>query len=734
VVLVRVDTVLVNENNLFALENAIAPDGSMRGRVVVSASHSHSSWAAWQTSLILMLGIDMPRQELADRMIGAMAQAAKQALGSLAPAKIGFAVDSAFDPNDTITHDRRSENNDILGPDGNTAGKNKDPIVWAMRVDDMNGKPVAAVVDLPIHGIVGDENNPLASTDAPGAIERALTATLGIPVLHFQGAAGDINPSVDDGRVACPDPSRCLDLPRLEVIGARAAAIVAPLIQGIQTSGQAAMEVVTQTFPVRRAQHVDRPDGMELEYSPFDPTHVSKGVLTTDAGWAVSPIDEFMTVDGAGLCGSTTPIFDPLPGPSIGPYSSCVDLSKARDIIFSFFNVTDDSPMPYCDTIRATTTAVRFSGLASGDWLMVTAPGEPVAPFAAYLRGRSPAGKDHTLLIGYSDDHIGYLLTAEDWLAGGYEPSINIWGPLEGEMVIDGILGAAKVAWTPEREDPEVGSSRFLGFEFPPAAMVPQFTTSDHGQAAMPSPDLRWPDTAGPVTMAPGSSVPRVVGAARFVWTGGDPAVDLPEVVIEAETSPNVFAPLADAPGRPASSRWGTLVITYAPQPLTAMTPTSHLYGVVWQPVPPDPYSEAAPNAPYGLPLGSYRFHVKGAALASSGMVTYDLTSAPFTVTAAPLDPTSTAMKGATGVAVQALLGSTPGLRALRESASDSGLPLPGPWTVTVSFSGAPSQMVAVMPDAMGNGMVPLDAGQLGQVTSVDVRDPAGNGGALMVQ
>jgi neutral ceramidase len=150
--------------------------------------------------------------------------------------------------------------------------------------------------------------------------------------------------------------------------------------------------------------------------------------------------------------------------------------------------------------------------------------------------------------------------------------------------------------------------------------------------------------------------------------------------------------------------------------------------------VPPDPYSLATPGAPYGLALGRYRFHVKGAALGSSGPATYDLTSPPFTVIAAPLDPTSTAMKGTSGVDITALLGAAPGLRALRDSSSDTGVPLPGPWLVTVSFAGLPSQMVMVTPDATGKGTVALGAGLVAMATSVDVRDAAGNGGAIAVQ
>src|SRR5262249_38653433 len=159
----------------------------------------------------------------------------------------------------------------------------------------------------------------------------------------------------------------------------------------------------------------------------------------------------------------------------------------------------------------------------------------------------------------------------------------------------------------------------------------------DHGQPATPTPDTWWPDTTGPVTLSPGGNVPRAVGAARFAWHGGDPAVDLPEVLIEQETTPNVFAPLLRAGGPQASCRWGAAIISYPPEPLTADAPTSHLYTVVWQPVPPDVYALGAPAQPYGLPLGRYRFHVKGVAQASTGPTSYDLTSPPFTVVAAPL-------------------------------------------------------------------------------------------------
>ena len=377
---------------------------------------------------------------------------------------------------------------------------------------------------------------------------------------------------------------------------------------------------------------------------------------------------------------------------------------------------------------------MRFTGGAAGDYLLLGLPGEPTAPFTAYLRSRSPAPSDRTLVLGYASDYVGYLLTAEDWLASGYEPGPNVWGPLEGELVLDGALTAAEIAWTPEREDPEAGSSRFVDFEFPPSDPVDPIATTDPGTVPSSLPPLFLPDTTvQPTGAQPEPSVPRIVGAARFVWLGGDPAVDFPEVVVERETAPGAFEPLLDASGRPASSFDGAVVITYTPDPLDAEAPSSHYYAATWQPVPPDPFSLRAPNAPYGLPTGRYRLKAVGTALTASGTLPYAIASSPFDVTVAPLG-SGTATRGASQLDVSALLGTAPGLRALRDGISDRDVPLPAPWTVTVSLDDASTVVQTVMPDGDGRGVVPLTAADVARAVAVEVRDPAGNGGVITVQ
>ncbi|MCK6587675.1 MAG: hypothetical protein L6Q76_08835 [Polyangiaceae bacterium] len=730
-VIVRADLPLLTENSVFDLEAAVAPDGSMRGRILLTASHSHAAWAGWQPSLPLMPGIDRPRRDFADRIVGSMALAVKAALASLEPASLGVAVDAAFDPENTVTSDRRGENDEVVGPDGNTAGKDKDPIVWAMRIDRADGSPMAAFINLAVHGTLGEGSNPLVSTDIPGAIARSLSAELGYPVLHLQGAAGDITPREIHSRQACKGAARCLDMPGLEVVGSRAASLVKPLIEGIQMGDKAALEVVTRTFYEGRDYRVKRPDGTELWYAP--PDVEPDGVIFDDSGKIANPIDEFATASGAGLCGDPNAgSFASLPSAS-GVYSSCVDIQNGANILFSLFEVPAPKDTPLCDTVRTTATAVRISGTPSGDWLLATIPGEPTAPYTSYLRSRSPAGPERTLVIGYAGDHVGYVLTAEDWLAGGYEPSTNLWGPLEGEIILDGIIEAANIAWTPEIEDPSAGTSRFVEWEYPPADPIVPIATADHGTPA-PNSIVWWPDTDVAEPPVPAMSVARAVSVARFAWNGGDPAVDMPEVLIEREAAPGVFEPLLDAHGRPASSKDGAVVLTYTPDPLDSPSPAHHVFAAVWQPVPPDPFSHAEPARPFSLPLGRYRFRAVGAAVSAAGKVAYEVVSDPFDVIAAPLSPTASAVRGTSSIEIQANLGSAPGLRALQDGPSDTDIPLLGPWSVELTMADSTIKMVMVEPSPAGAASVPLTESEAQAVVSVIVRDVAGNGGVLQVQ
>ncbi len=735
VVIVQLDAPLLVEHALFAVERAIAPDGSMRGRVILTASHGHASWGGWQPNYALIAGHDTPRKELFERVVAAAQRASSQALSSLEPAKLGFSSVFDFDPTDSVSKDRRSQNDAVLGPDGNTAGQGKDPNVWAMRVDRADGTPLVALVNIPLHGTVGDEENPLASTGVAGAIERSLSAKLGYPVLHTQGAAGDIRPTGGRGRSACPDDARCYDMPRVEVLGARVAALTADLVRDVDTRATWAMEVVTRSFYIGKSSVVERLDGTVLSYAAFDENVLPDRKIFHEDGSIIESIDEFHVTAGAALCGEEDGSLSAIPETKgLSPYGSCLDIASGKSLLVAFCKLSADTALPFCETLRATASAVRFDDGGGKPTLLLTVPGEATAPFAAYLRGRSPAGEENTLLLGYAQDHLGYLLTAEDWLAGDFESSINVWGPLEGEAAMDGVLEAAAIAWTPELEDPEVGSSRHLDFEFPPNETVVAVATTDHGTVPTTLPTLFWPDTLEqPTSAQPAASVMRGVGAARFVWLGGDPAVDFPKVTVERETFPDLYEPLTGTNSPVASSHDGAVVLTYTPDPVDASAPSQHFYTATWQPVPVEPFSVDAKTQPLALPVGRYRLSVAGRAQSASGVVSYQVSSSVFEVLAATPD-VATATRSASTIDVVARFSRAPGLRALTDGVSDADIVLPAPWTVTLEFDDDSTETQQVVPAADGSAaLTPATLG-VARVRSVDVRDVAGNGAAIAVE
>ncbi len=733
VVIVGIDTALLGENLLYDVENFLAPDGSMRGRILVSASHGHATYGGWQPNNALMAGYDRPRQEIYQRVVEAVAGVSERALAAMQPAKLGFTVDMDFDPDDSVNRDRRGENDDVLAPDGDDAGKDKDPMVWALRVDKTDGTPLAAIINIPLHGTIGDGENPLVSNGIPGAIERSLTAELGYPVMHLQGSTGDVSPAGHGGLDNCPNAERCYDIPRIETLAAHVKDVTAPMIRDIETVDAWNLEVVTRSFHIGKSNVVERADGTKLSYPPYQEDGMPDREIFDGSGKMIPLFDEFNIYGGAGLCGEG-PAIGKIPGvEGLEPYDTCWDAYRGKGFLFALYDLPLDTAMPFCETVRTTVTALRLTPEGDDSYLIVTLPGESTAPLTAYLRNRSPAPPERTLVVGYGQDHAGYLLTAEDWLAGGYEPSVNLWGPLEGEAVVDGALEALAIAATPELEDPEAGTSRFEDYQFPAATPVLAVVTNNAGVVAGVFPELFLPESMQqPAGAQPAGTIERAVGIARFVWSGGDPAVDFPVVSIEREESSGQFRLLADASGSKATSAYGAVVITYTPDPINADDPTSHFYVASWQPVPATLFDYANPSGPFSLPPGRYRFTVKGSIQTSSGAKSYSVESQPFSVIAADLDEATASVDGAT-VNLVARLGNAPGLRALRDGGSDLAVPLAGPWEVTVNSSGG-SERFEVNPNVDGTAALDLaDAAAAAAVVSVDVRDPAGNGGLILI-
>jgi len=370
-----------------------------------------------------------------------------------------------------------------------------------------------------------------------------------------------------------------------------------------------------------------------LSYAPFDRTKTPDGKVYDDQGNIISPIDEFNAPVGAGLCQDATAMFPAaaIPGDDgIKPYGSCLLLDQAAPILGQIFQVDlkVDETHPVCETTRTTISALRI-----GDYLIGTMPGEMTVMLAEYLRSKSPTAADHTILVSYAQGHMGYLLRPEDWLLGGYEPSVTFWGPLAAEYMGEQLLKLMPLALTPMREDASTSSATRVATATTTDALDKDDPAPMAGTIPSEVPPDVWARTGHPAQAQPAASIPRVSGIATFTWIGDDPLVKTPHVQLQVETSPGVYAAVARKSGRPVEDQ--EILVAYTPEPLQRSGPQTHVWVAEWQAVP----WLGAPGLDTlddrgGVPTGKYRFHVDGK--------DWSLDSDPFTVVAGGLEATAT--------------------------------------------------------------------------------------------
>jgi neutral ceramidase len=721
VVLIKLDLGLVYEGMLFDVEERLG----LPGKVLLAASHSHSAWGQQTGSHVFKVGLGEFRQLVYQRYLDQIEAVARAALDARRPARLGVFHSASFDPDDAVTRDRREDNDELMG------GPRKDDQLFLVRVDDLDGAPIAAVPVFGIHGTINGADNLFASADAPGYIERVLEERIGqgVVVMHLQGAGADVSPT-GHGELDCTlKPGRegdpCYGLLRAEGTG-RAA--LAELYQawsaaGEAMSGELALEMLTRSIELGPWPETFAVRGGALSYAGFDLAREADRAIFDDRGRVLSPIDEFNAPVGASLCEEEYPLFPAglMPGvDGLAPYGSCVRLDVAAPILADLIelDLPIDAAHPSCQATRTTVSALRL-----GDYLVATVPGELSVMLADRIRSGSPAEPDKTIAVGYAQGHIGYALTAEDWLQGGYESSINGWGPLEAERIGEEVAELLPLALSPEREDGAAGGSDRVATLSVSDDLAIDDPAPGAGSVPDTLPDDLWLRVGTVPRAQPDASVPRVAGHALFVWIGEDPLTATPVVTLERETAPDTFEPARRRSGR--AVRDGELLLAYTPIPLRRAgdEPQTHYWAVEWQAVGwLGMLSDVAGlEGARRVPLGRYRFHVEGAG--------YQLDSDPFEVVPAALEVS--AVRDGSSIRVTTAMRAAKGYRLLDMTApSNQPVPLRGA-AVEVRLTQGTGADIVASGTTDGDGVIAVDAGaDAGDVVSAAVTDGFGNAGS----
>lgn len=631
VLLVKLDLATSYHGFVHDLEAELGPEYS--GKVLVATSHSHSSFGNYSGHSALAIGFGRFRSSVYRPIIEQMASVARAALDARRPARIGFAYDGAFDPEDRVNRDRRDVNDALYG------GPEDDHHLFVIRVDDVdNDVPMALIPVFGMHGTLHGGNNAIISTDSIGGVERVLEevfeeeadAEAPVLVMHWQGAGGDVSPA-GRGSIDCGGAAVCTDFAKAETVGhyARDAVMAAWTRAGEEMVSELEIEMLTRTIPLGPDYRTFTVRGGALEYAEWNLNREADGVIFDDDGELVSPIDEFNAPFGAALCDPERIAISPqaqMPGTrnlAGSTYRGCNRVEGIDRLLESLIDIELEEP-PICDTTQTTITALRL-----GDWMVGTLPGEPVTGLVNHLRELSPMPAERTIVVGYAQNHGGYLLRPEDWLAGGYEPSISFWGPLEGEYITEQLAKLMVLATTAERED---GNADGIAHTITPEIVddIPRdVLAGTPGTVPSALPPYILTRLLRPLTDAQPNDVRRLENVF-FTWIGEDPMDGTPRVFLQHESATGTWEDVVRRSGRPVQD--GDLVLTWTPDPIAAdgVTPRTHYYTVEMQAVAPlgmPGLERLADRA--GLPLGRYRFRVLGAG--------YELTSEPFTVEPAQL-------------------------------------------------------------------------------------------------
>lgn len=652
-VMVKVDIGYAFDGILFQIEdNITAATGiDVHDKVLFSTSHSHSSYGDFSDDPALYLGSDQFNTEVFTRLTDQVAEVAQDALASLSPAALGVGFDPSFDPVgvDQIFRDRRDENDTLVGADGQVLGKHKDPRLTLIRIDHSNGTtdpaddtPLALVHIFGMHGTVMGDDNMMTSVESTGHVDLKVQERFKskVVVMHLQGAAGDQSPAGQQDNFA-----------RLESLGEIAAPKIMSLYSATRTrSGDVGLDMLTSSIRQDRDTMVIKRQGTSnFMYTPYTRRYQGDDIVYNTDGTVKSPIDEFNAPYGAALCTDDESMAYVGKlwgwGSDVAPYFTCGQVDEIVKLmdnpIFSFDLGWVEFPMVSSQQTVVSAIRLRNVPITSTDGTQTqdnvifgVFPGEPVSLFSDIFRKelKDVYGYQNTVTIGYSQDHEGYLLTLEDWLAGGYEPEINVWGPIQGEYILEQAVDLAGRFDSATKSGPFAApDNEYTYFPLDPA--VPDYVTNAGTvPARVPSYVYTW-DGVALKSPQPDAQVQRVTGIATFLWMGGDSIVDLPHVVLEKEVSAGVYQTVTHPSGRPWSEAGYELTLTYTPDPLDHTQQQTHYWLASFQTVTDEPSLDYTA----GLPLGKYRFRVEGKTVAQA-MGSFPWNTVPYTVTSDPFE------------------------------------------------------------------------------------------------
>lgn len=272
-----------------------------------------------------------------------------------------------------------------------------DPRVTVTRFDDLDGQPIATLVNYGCHATTLGPDNNLYSADFPGIACRQIEAAVGGVAIFSTGPQGDVNPGGYS--------------PEGSMVG-----VVVPwrTFASAEQYGRAIAEVAAEVHRDLRPSPSDRVWGdsriAELRRKPLPEHGLARAAADSAAHSAHA-------VRAADLSPDAT-------------YHAIVAAAYADLIASQAADPGRDGPVE-----------VRISALAFGPLMHVGVSGELFVGLGQRIRAE--LGEDRTCVAALCDGTVGYLPTEDAFAIGGYEPNASVIVPGEGERLVEAIIDLA---------------------------------------------------------------------------------------------------------------------------------------------------------------------------------------------------------------------------------------------------------------------------------------------------
>ncbi len=531
--------------------------------LIITATHTHSGparfWYLLPELKLGVLGYGNFLPEAFRRNVVSFGEAIIAANKALQPARFGYAIDNNFDPEDRIFRDRRG-----------ASPKEKQPVLLVMRVDQQDGSPMATLVSFPMHGTAVASKKFALTQDSAGGVELEIEdyfeqrLNKRVEAFFMQGPAGDISPAGDHLEHE--------EVQKLQMIGHLAAKHAWTLYEKIQTKDDIRLDVVNKRIGISRDligykedEFYEDKNGQKIPYR-----FGALQCVTLEFDYQKTPDKQHQ--DGKLSCG----------------------------LVSEFIN--NGAPIPQFSKTHL--TAARI-----GDLTLATFPGEVTSFLAIRLRKALQEQSSNKLkdiiTLGYSQDHHFYLLEEKDWWRGGYEASMNIWGPRFGEYLLQQVTTLALQLSQETKPD---NKTDFLPQDFHDIDLTPTV------------PREKTPH-AGQIVTQPPKTYRRLDPPFTFTLSGGFSGVDNPSVVLQRQDAGD-FKDVIRTAGRLYDDSGYRLIMRFEKKEDTSDKKEHRwLYHFDFEEL-------------QDFPLGTYRFRVRGNQWDGEKSIPYEVNTDAFSVVA----------------------------------------------------------------------------------------------------